>query len=58
MEAQRSENRWDEEAGERVWTTTTERRFYISSLPADARRIAEAVRSHWGIENRAMRGSA
>jgi predicted transposase YbfD/YdcC len=52
VEAQRSENRWDEEAGERVWTTTTERRLYISSLPADARRIAEAVRSHWGIENR------
>jgi predicted transposase YbfD/YdcC len=52
VEAQRSENRWDEEVGERVWTTTTERRLYISSLPADAQRIAEAVRSHWGIENR------
>lgn len=35
--------------------TTTERRFYISSLPAktvkDARRIARGVRHHWGIEN-------
>jgi predicted transposase YbfD/YdcC len=34
---------------------TTERRFYISSLPGlskkDARRTARAVRAHWGIEN-------
>jgi len=52
VEAERSENQWDEEAKRRVWTTTVQRRYYISSLPADARRIAEAVRSHWGIENR------
>jgi predicted transposase YbfD/YdcC len=32
-------------------TTTTEIRFYLSSLPADARRIATAVRRHWRIEN-------
>jgi predicted transposase YbfD/YdcC len=32
--------------------TTRERRFYISSLPADAQRIGQAVRSHWSIENR------
>lgn len=32
--------------------TTTERAYYISSLPADAERIAQAVRSHWQIENR------
>lgn len=32
--------------------TTRERRYYISSLPADAKRIAHAVRSHWEIENR------
>ncbi len=30
---------------------TVERRYYISSLPADAQRLAEAVRGHWGIEN-------
>ena len=30
---------------------TVERRYYISSLPADAHRLAEAVRGHWGIEN-------
>jgi predicted transposase YbfD/YdcC len=26
-------------------------RLYISSLPAEAKRIAEAVRTHWSIEN-------
>lgn len=30
-------------------TTTT--RYYLSSLPGEARVIAHAVRSHWGIEN-------
>ncbi len=30
---------------------TVERRYYISSLPPDAERLAEAVRGHWGIEN-------
>lgn len=32
--------------------STVERRHYISSLPADAERIARAVRSHWEVENR------
>jgi len=32
--------------------TTTERCYYLSSLPADAARIARAVRSHWEVENR------
>ena len=31
--------------------TSVERRKYISSLPADARRTAYAIRSHWGIES-------
>lgn len=31
--------------------STTERRYYISSLPANARVIGDSVRSHWGIEN-------
>jgi predicted transposase YbfD/YdcC len=30
---------------------STERRFYISSLPANANRLAHAIRSHWRIEN-------
>jgi predicted transposase YbfD/YdcC len=30
---------------------SVETRYYISSLPADAQRLAEAVRGHWGIEN-------
>ena len=31
--------------------TTTETRYYISSLQADPINIAKAIRSHWGIEN-------
>jgi len=31
--------------------TTTEQRYFISSLPANARQLAEAIRSHWAIEN-------
>lgn len=30
---------------------STERRYYISSLGADAKRLGEAIRGHWGIEN-------
>jgi predicted transposase YbfD/YdcC len=30
---------------------TVEKRYYISSLPANAEVIAKAVRSHWQIEN-------
>ena len=32
--------------------TSFERRFYISSLPADANHLARAVRDHWTVENR------
>jgi predicted transposase YbfD/YdcC len=32
-------------------STTSERRYYISSLPANAKIIGDSVRSHWGIEN-------
>src|SRR5205814_9837433 len=31
---------------------STEARYYLSSLPADAARLARTIRSHWGIENR------
>ena len=31
--------------------STVERRYYLSSLKADARELAEAIRSHWTIEN-------
>ena len=31
--------------------TTCERRYYLLSLPLDARRFAQSVRGHWGIEN-------
>ncbi len=31
--------------------TSTETRYYISSLPKDAAQTLKAVRSHWGVEN-------
>ena len=30
---------------------TTERRFFLCSIKADAREFARAVRGHWAIEN-------
>ena len=33
--------------------TSTEIRYYISSLAGDAERLLEAVRGHWGVENSA-----
>ena len=30
---------------------STERRYFLSSLPTQANRFARAVRTHWGIEN-------
>lgn len=32
---------------------TVEKRYYISSLPANALKIANVIRKHWGIENQA-----
>lgn len=32
---------------------SVERRYYISSLSADALMVAKAIRGHWGIENQA-----
>ncbi len=31
--------------------TTTSTRYYISSLPADARQLLDVTRAHWKIEN-------
>jgi predicted transposase YbfD/YdcC len=31
--------------------TTSENRYYISSLPADAKALAQTIRGHWAIEN-------
>jgi|SRR6185369_5747792 len=31
--------------------TSLERRYYISSLEADAKQVGKAIRSHWAIEN-------
>ena len=33
--------------------TTVQRRYYLSSLGADARELAKAVRTHWEVENKA-----
>jgi predicted transposase YbfD/YdcC len=41
------------ESTRRIGTTaSTEARHYLSSLPADAKALSAAIRSHWGIENR------
>jgi predicted transposase YbfD/YdcC len=31
--------------------TSREFRYYITSLPPDAKRIGSAIRQHWSIEN-------
>lgn len=31
--------------------TSSERRYFIASLPADAQRIGQTIRAHWSIEN-------
>lgn len=31
--------------------TSRESRYYITSLPSDAKRIGSAIRQHWSIEN-------
>jgi predicted transposase YbfD/YdcC len=33
-------------------TETVERRYFIDSIPAQAKLFAHAVRGHWGVENR------
>ena len=37
---------------ERNGRISFERRYYISSLPLDAKLLAHAVRCHWHVENR------
>jgi predicted transposase YbfD/YdcC len=32
-------------------TLSVEKRYYLSSLPNDAKLLNEAIRSHWGVEN-------
>ena len=38
----------ERKGGEQV---STERRYYLTSLPGEARAFGAAVRSHWGVEN-------
>lgn len=37
---------------ERNGCTSIERRYYLSSMPLDAKLFASAVRCHWHVENR------
>ena len=37
---------------ERNGSTSRERRYYLSSMPLDAKLFAQAVRCHWHVENR------
>lgn len=37
---------------ERNGSTSLERRYYLSSLPLDAKLFAHAIRCHWHVENR------
>jgi predicted transposase YbfD/YdcC len=42
-----------QDLGDLTGQVTTERRYFISSLPGtDADRMAEAVRGHWAVENK------
>ena len=36
---------------EETGSVSTQQRFYLTSLPCDAVRFAQAVREHWGVEN-------
>lgn len=35
-----------------LWTTAVSTAFYLSNAPAPASHFADAIRGHWGIENR------
>jgi predicted transposase YbfD/YdcC len=35
-----------------LWSSTANTAYYLSSKPASAKVFANAIRSHWGIENR------
>ena len=32
-------------------SVSVERQYYVSSLPAQARKLAKVIRAHWGVEN-------
>jgi predicted transposase YbfD/YdcC len=40
------------QAERRPAATPRERRYYLSSLPPDAALLGQAIRAHWGVENR------
>lgn len=36
---------------EKDGVTTTEKRYFISSLPLDVKEVSRAIRSHWMVES-------
>jgi predicted transposase YbfD/YdcC len=52
VERRRSESQTFPDGRQEWQPATVDRRYYLSSLAPDAGRIGEAVREHWGIENR------
>jgi predicted transposase YbfD/YdcC len=40
-----------ESTRDRGHEVSIERRYYLTSLPCEASRFAQAVRGHWGVEN-------
>jgi predicted transposase YbfD/YdcC len=42
---------WATESGLLLGQRSVERRYYLSSLPLEVNRFAQAVRGHWNIEN-------
>jgi predicted transposase YbfD/YdcC len=51
VETQRAVAMVEPEAGIQWQGGAVQRRYYLSSLPAEAPALLEAVRAHWGIEN-------
>jgi predicted transposase YbfD/YdcC len=51
VESARAVHNADVESGPGWQDATHEQRYFLSSLPADAPRLLQAVRDHWGIEN-------
>jgi predicted transposase YbfD/YdcC len=43
--------RWSHRGGQQSGELALETHYYLSSLPADAARLAQIIRGHWSVEN-------
>ncbi len=43
--------RWRHRGGQQSGELALETHYYLSSLPADAARLAHIIRGHWSVEN-------